>query len=364
MYATARFCPIFGQEVVLSQLSHKLTESGVVPDTLVRHGIRQLLRKRLAEIAAADIEASARRTADFVAQMQDFAIAEVPEIANEQHYEVDPAFFRASLGPNLKYSCAFWHEDTESLEQAEAEALNQTCDRADLKDGQRILELGCGWGSLTLWMAAKYPNSRITAVSNSSDQARTIQERAAKQGLSNIQVETADMNDFKPEGEFDRIVSVEMFEHMRNWPALYARVASWLKPDGKFFKHIFVHRQTPYLFEARDASDWMSRHFFSGGIMPSADLPLFFQEHLLLDQRWFWNGEHYEKTCNAWLDNMDQQKAELMPIFERIYGKDFAKTWWMRWRMFYMACAELFAFNHGQEWFVGHYLFRKHSTTN
>lgn len=343
----------------MTQLSHQLTERGIVPDTIIRHGIRQLLRGRLKALSSDDIEASTELKQNFISRMLDSQVAELPEKANAQHYDVDPEFFIAALGPRLKYSCGFWGDATKSLAEAEEEALKITCDRAQLSDGQKILELGCGWGSLTLWMAEHFPGSQITAVSNSNDQARTIRSIAAERNLENIEVITADMNTFAPEGQFDRVISVEMFEHMRNWPELYERVANWLGSDGAFFKHIFVHKDTPYFFENENASDWMSHHFFSGGVMPSADLPLSFQQDLTLENRWHWNGLHYEKTCNAWLENMDQRKAQLMPIFERIYGQDFAKIWWMRWRMFFMACAELFGFNDGQEWFVGHYLFKK-----
>ncbi len=344
----------------MAQFAHRLTERGMVPDPLVRHGIRQRLRQHLAEFGNGNIEIAGCLKQAFVVQMRKAsAIAEVPELANQQHYEVDPAFFDAVLGPHRKYSCAYWESRTTTLERAEQTALEITCDRADLADGQRILELGCGWGALTLWMAAHLPNSSITAVSNSLEQAQTIRRLARQRDLNNIEVITADMNDFAPSRRFDRVVSVEMFEHMRNWPELYARIAGWLETGGKFFKHIFVHKETPYLFESRDAGDWMSRHFFSGGIMPSADLPAYFQRELTLAQRWHWSGTHYAQTCNAWLANMDRQKAQLMPLFARIYGQDFANLWWMRWRMFFMACAELFAYNEGQEWFVGHYLFTR-----
>ena len=246
------------------------------------------------------------------------------------------------------------------LKTAEASALAQTCKRAELKDKQRILELGCGWGSLTLWMASHYPNSEITAVSNSKSQRKFLVNEIVKQGLSNVSVITADMNDFDARtlGQFDRVVSLEMFEHMRNWRVLFNRVSDWLKPDGVFFMHIFVHRSAPYFFEQVDDSDWMSRYFFSGGMMPSADLPLFFQDDMKLEHRWLWNGEHYAKTANAWLERMDRHQGKLRPLFEDTYGKDFASIWWMRWRMFFMACAELFAYKQGQEWLVGHYRFR------
>lgn len=340
-----------------NQLAHDLTENGLVPDKLIRHGIRHLLRQRLADIHADDNERVARDQEAFIAHMREAGIAEVPQKANEQHYEVPAAFYKEVLGSRFKYSCGYWPEGVENLNDAESAALSATCARARLGDGMKILELGCGWGSLTLWMAMNYPSSQITAVSNSSSQGDFIRERARQAGLENVHVITADMNNFDTQDEFDRVVSVEMFEHMRNWPELYRRISQWLKPNGEFFMHVFVHRSTPYLFEDKEASDWMSRHFFSGGMMPSTDLPLFFQDHLKLEQRWQWDGRHYEKTANAWLANMDANRKDIWPVLEATYGKDFARVWWMRWRMFFMACAELFGFNQGQEWFVSHYRF-------
>lgn len=339
------------------QLAHELSENGLVPDTLIRHGIRRLLKQRLLDIHADNNELIGNQQAEFIQLMSEAGIAEVPHKANEQHYEVPAEFFHYVLGSQLKYSCGFWPEGVEHLNESETAALAATCRRANLKNGQDILELGCGWGSLTLWMARHYPNSRITAVSNSSSQGEFIRQQAVGAGLDNIEIITADMNDFNPEGEFDRVISIEMFEHMRNWPRLFGRVSQWLRPEGEFFMHIFVHRSTPYLFEDREKSDWMSRHFFSGGMMPSADLPLFFQDDLKLERRWQWDGRHYEKTSNAWLAKMDENKRNIWPILEQTYGKDFAGIWWMRWRMFFMACAELFGFNQGQEWFVSHYRF-------
>ena len=222
-----------------------------------------------------------------------------------------------------------------------------------------ILELGCGWGSLTLSIAEQYPRSRITAVSNSSSQREFILQQAQARQLENIDVVTCDMNDFHAEQTFHRVVSVEMFEHMRNYRLLFERINGWLKPNGRFFMHIFCHRDVPYLFEDRDASDWMSRHFFSGGMMPSRDLPLFFQEHLSIEEQWQWSGLHYEKTANAWLEKMDRNRTSVWPILEQTYGEQATQQWWMRWRMFFMACAELFAYDNGQQWSVGHYLFKK-----
>jgi cyclopropane-fatty-acyl-phospholipid synthase len=343
-----------------SQLAFDLTEQGLVPDSVIRRGIRFLVKQRLKEIHANNAEQMAEIQAAFIQHMHASPIALVPEKANEQHYEVPASFYIKSLGPRLKYSSAYWPVGVSNLEQAEIAGLKATCEHAQLEDGQHILELGCGWGSLTLWMAANYPNSQIVAVSNSNSQREHIEKRAAQANLNNITIITCDMNEFDINAvQFDRVVSVEMFEHMRNWPELYKRVAGWLKPGGKFFKHIFVHRTATYAFEDNGPSDWMSRYFFTGGMMPSDDLPLAFQHNLNFVQRWRWDGTHYEKTANAWLDNMDKHEQELMPEFKRIYGEDNAKKWWSRWRLFFMACAELFGYEKGQQWWVGHYLFEK-----
>ena len=339
--------------------AQELSEKGLLPDGLVRAGIRHLLRERLAEISADDIEHAALAEQAFLQAMRSGPVAAVPDLANEQHYEVPAAFFEQVLGRHRKYSCGYWPEGVATLDESEDAALAATVEHAALEDGQRILELGCGWGSLTLFMAARFKRSEIVAVSNSHSQGDFIRARAAALGLTNIRVETADMNEFQPEGRFDRIVSVEMFEHMRNWETLLGRAADWLKPSGRLFLHIFVHRRVPYLFEDKGPGDWMSRHFFSGGMMPSADLPLRLRSPFRLERRWFWSGEHYARTCNAWLEKMDTSKTKLRPLFEQTYGRDFAGLWWQRWRMFFMACAELFAYRGGQEWLVAHYLFEK-----
>jgi len=343
-----------------SKLAFDLTEQGLVPDVIIRRGIRHLVRQRLKEISANNVELMAEEQSEFIKSMVQAVIAPLPEKANEQHYEVPAKFYLKALGPNLKYSSGYWPKGVDGLEQAEDVALSATCEHAKLEDGQRILELGCGWGSLTLWMAKHYPNSQITAVSNSNSQREYILSQANERGLHNVEVITCDMNDFEyQEEQFDRVVSVEMFEHMRNWPQLYQSVSRWLKPEGLFFKHIFVHRTVPYTFEDNGDDDWMSRHFFSGGIMPSDDLPLHIQNDLKLVQRWRWDGTHYEKTANAWLENMDKKREELFELFQQTYGEDAALMWWNRWRLFFMACAELFGYDNGQEWFVSHYLFCK-----
>ncbi|MDX1381663.1 MAG: cyclopropane-fatty-acyl-phospholipid synthase family protein [Xanthomonadales bacterium] len=333
------------------------TERGLVPDSVIRAGIRRLCRQRLRDIQAHDPDAAAARLETFVTAMNESPIAPVPERANEQHYEVPPAFFDEVLGARRKYSCCHWGARTQSLDQAEAEALEITCQRADIANGHTVLDLGCGWGSLSLWIAERYPASEVTAVSNSAPQRRHIEAIAAERGLDNLRVLTRDMNDFAPDGRYDRIVSVEMFEHMRNYRELFRRVSGWLQPDGRFFMHIFCHRSCAYEFLDEGPSDWMGRHFFSGGIMPSDDLPLRFQEDLRLLRRDRWNGRHYEHTANAWLANMDARRERILPILAQTYGAEAAEQWFQRWRIFFMACAELFGLNNGSEWYVAHYLF-------
>ncbi len=337
----------------------QFAEKGHVPDAMLRAGIRRLVKTRLNEIANSDCETGSKMFSDFIATMDKAPIALVPELVNAQHYEVPAAFFFYCLGQNRKYSSCFWLNNTQTLDEAEVLALQQTCEHADLKDGQHILELGCGWGSLSLWMASHYPSSQITGVSNSNSQREYILATAKSRGITNLNIITADMNVFEAPSTYDRIVSVEMFEHMRNYKVLYGKAASWLKPQGKFFKHIFVHRSTPYAFEVQGDDDWMSQYFFSGGMMPSDDLPLNFQDDLHFLHRWRWDGTHYQKTANAWLANMDTHEKEITPILAAIYGEQNVIMWRNRWRIFYMACAELFGYNHGQEWWVSHYLFEK-----
>ena len=334
-------------------------EQGLVPDRVIRLGIRRLLKERLAEMRATDAEAAEDMNQAFIAHMRGAPIALLPDKANEQHYEVPAEFFAATLGPHRKYSSCFWGAGARTLAQAEADALRITCERAGLRDGQDILELGCGWGSLSLWMADHYRASRITAVSNSHSQRCHIERQAEARGLVNLSVVTCDFNDFDTTpGHYDRVVSVEMFEHLRNWPQAFARVARWLKDDGRFFMHVFAHRGAPYAFEERDETDWMSRHFFSGGMMPSDDLPLHFQDDLRVDRRWRWDGTHYQKTSEAWLRNMDASRDALMPLMTTTYGQS-AEIWWQRWRLFFMSVAELFGHDGGQQWWVSHTLFSK-----
>ena len=334
-------------------------EMGLVPDRVIRAGIRRLSRRRQHEIQADDCSAASDDLNEFCSMMARSPIAPVPARANEQHYEVPPAFFALALGQHRKYSCCYWPEDIDTLDDAEAASLRISCERAGIEDGMTVLDLGCGWGSLSLWIARNFPNCKVTSVSNSAPQRQYICAEAEKSGLDNVHVITRDMNEFDSSDTYDRIVSVEMFEHMRNYPELFRRISTWLNPGGKFFMHIFCHRLTAYEFLDQGPADWMSRHFFTGGIMPSADLPLRFQQHLSIESRWMWDGRHYQQTANAWLHNMDQRKDEIMPVLRNTYGEKNAATWFMRWRIFFMACAEMFGLDNGQEWMVGHYLFSR-----
>jgi cyclopropane-fatty-acyl-phospholipid synthase len=335
------------------------TESGLVPDTVLRAGIRRLLERKLTEIHAADIERAAGAKNRFLQTMASSPIALVPHLANEQHYEVPAEFFCKVLGAQRKYSCCYWPDGIENLDSAEEAALQLTVERAGVKDGMSILDLGCGWGSLSLYIADRFPNAQVTSVSNSRSQRDYILQQAQARHIRNLDVLVCDMNDFEAPAVYDRVVSVEMFEHMRNYAELFGGIRRWLVPGGRFFMHIFCHRTTPYEYVDKGPSDWMSRHFFSGGIMPSADLPMRVGGDLSVERHWQWNGRHYARTLRAWLNNMDKQKSLLMPVLEDTYGEDEAARWWMRWRMFFMACEELFAYNGGTEWYVSHYLMKR-----
>ena len=334
----------------------ELVENGRIPDLLTRAGIRLLLLQRLREQAQEGPDQEWQAMMTFVEEMRQSPIALHTQEANEQHYELPPRFFELVLGPHLKYSCCHFPEGVTELEHAEASMLDLTCERAQLQDGQQILELGCGWGSLSLWMAKHYPNSSILAVSNSRPQREFIESRAQELGLTNLSVQTCDMNDFTTEQHFDRVVSVEMFEHMRNWQSLLERISNWLKPEGKLFIHIFSHRRYAYAFSSEGDSNWMGRYFFTGGIMPSNDLLLYFQKDLLLEQHWVLSGVHYQRTADAWLQMMDSQKGEILQTFRETYGKD-ADVWFQRWRMFFLATSEVWGFRGGNEWLISHYLF-------
>jgi cyclopropane-fatty-acyl-phospholipid synthase len=322
-----------------------LAERGLVPEPVLRRAIRRLCEQRLAQV---------RASGGVGAVLRDLAgspIALVPEQANAQHYEVASEFFQLVLGRHLKYSSALWPVGVETLDAAEAAMLALTCQRADLHDGQDILELGCGWGSLSLFMARRYPSARILAVSNSATQRAFLEARRP----SNLEVVTADMNGFDPGRRFDRIVSVEMFEHMRDWPALLGRIAAWLEEKGRVFIHVFCHAREAYLFETEGADNWMGRHFFSGGIMPSYDLlPRLATGPLAMEEQWWIDGTHYRRTAAAWRENLEARRADVLPVLRAHYGGD-AHVWYHRWRMFFLACEELFGYAAGTEWGVGHY---------
>ena len=330
-----------------------LLEKNLLPDFAVRMGIRKLLGERLREESGYDESA-------YVANLKNRGIAEQTATANEQHYEVPTEFYLKCLGPRLKYSGCYYESGNETLEQAETAMLDLYAERGEFTDGQDILELGCGWGSITLYLAAKYPNSKITAVSNSRTQKEHIDAQAVTRGLNNVTVITADMNDFDiTASSFDRVISIEMFEHMKNYQSLLTNVARWLRSGGKLFVHIFTHQKFSYHFVVRDQSDWMSRYFFTGGQMPSHQLLAAFQDDLKLEQDWKINGRHYQQTAEHWLENMDQHRAEIEPLLVATYGADQTKKWWVYWRVFYMSCAELWGYRNGEEWLVSHYRFVK-----
>ncbi|WP_341917290.1 cyclopropane-fatty-acyl-phospholipid synthase family protein [Hydrocarboniphaga effusa] len=343
-----------------------LCERGLIPDTLTRLGMRQLMRRRLSDEAAHDGELRSRRFNEFLSELRASPIAINTQDANTQHYEVPAEFFHLHLGPRLKYSCCFYPSGRETLAQAEEHMLALYAQRAGLVDGQRILDLGCGWGSLSLWLAERYPNSQIVGLSNSHGQREFIERRAQVLGLGNLRIVTGNIVDFDEADfasagvatGFDRVISIEMFEHMKNYGLLLAKIARWLKAEGKLFVHIFAHKLLAYHFEVQGQSDWMSQYFFTGGTMPSENLLLNFQDDLRIEQQWWVDGRHYEKTSNHWLAGMDAQKDEILRVFAPTYG-DRSALWFARWRMFYMAVAELFGYADGNEWGVAHYRFAK-----
>jgi cyclopropane-fatty-acyl-phospholipid synthase len=339
-------------------------ERGFVPDALIRFGMRRLMRQRLRDEGADDGEARSAHLNQLLDELRASPIAIETHAANAQHYEVPAAFFDAHLGPHLKYSCCLYPQGTEMLGDAEAAMLALYAVRAQLADGQRILDLGCGWGSLSLWLAERYPCARIVALSNSLGQRAFIEARAAERGLSNLTVVTGNIvdvefTDAQLDGGFDRVVSIEMFEHMKHYGLLLAKIARWMRADAKLFVHIFAHRTLAYHFQVKDGSDWMSKYFFTGGTMPSENLLLNFQDDLRVERQWWVSGTHYAHTANQWLASLDAARARVMPMLADTYGARDAVLWLQRWRMFYMAVAELFGLANGNEWGVAHYRFVK-----
>lgn len=338
---------------------HSLLEKNKVPDSLIRIGIRKLLMNRLQEERKGNAEEQQQHLMQLIEELKNSPIAVNTGDANAQHYEVPTAFYQYCLGKHLKYSSGYWNDGVDDIDTSEKDMLELTCERAELENGQHVLELGCGWGSLSLYMSEKYPQSNFTVVSNSRTQKIYIDEQAKERNIQNLTVITADINTFTIDKIFDRIVSIEMFEHMRNYQKLMQKIASFLKPGGKLFVHIFTHKTYTYKFEVKDETDWMSKYFFTGGIMPGNHLLLYFNEDMHIEKHWQVSGLHYSKTSEAWLQNMDNHQTQIMPLFAQTYGEANALKWWVYWRIFFMACAELWKYNNGDEWMVSHYLFNK-----
>ena len=335
----------------------RMAEKAWLPDSLIRFGIRRLQAQRIQQETCRDTAQQNDAKRAFVERLKQSPLVLFADQANEQHYELPPEFFQLVMGDHLKYSCCYFSRPDEALTEAEARMLALTCERADIRDGQKILELGCGWGSLTHWIGARYPNAQILAVSNSALQRRFIEQQCRERGIDNVSIVTQNFETFEAPSSYDRIVSVEMFEHLRNWEAALERVSEWLRPDGAFFAHVFCHRDLPYTYEPGGPEDWMGNYFFSGGLMPSDDLFHHFQKDLVLRDHWTVDGRHYQRTANAWLANMDRNRGAILRILARHYGERGARLWFQRWRIFFMACSELWGYNGGQEWWVGHYKF-------
>jgi cyclopropane-fatty-acyl-phospholipid synthase len=328
----------------------RLGESLPWPDSILRGAI-DLLVARTDRRLTVSLPAETSR---FAKTMTSFPVAMHTADANAQHYELPERFFGLVLGPRRKYSCCLFASADTSLAEAEEQALAETASHADLHDGQSILELGCGWGSLSLWMAEHFPNARIVAVSNSHSQRTYITGEAVKRGLANLMAVTADMNDFSTDQTFDRIVSVEMFEHMANWQVLLARMNGWLGPGGRAFIHVFSHAVAPYRFDHDNPADWIAKHFFTGGLMPSHGLMHEFPDSFIVEQDWRWNGDHYRRTADAWLMNYDANAQEIGAILHEVYGKE-AELWRRRWRLFFLATSGLFGHSDGNAWGISHY---------
>jgi cyclopropane-fatty-acyl-phospholipid synthase len=335
-------------------LTVRMAEAGLFPDRVLRSGVRRLLRRRLRESVDGDPGRRAKEQTELFARLAAGPIAISTDAANAQHYEVPAPFFELVLGPRLKYSCCSWDDSTPDLAAAEEAMLELTAQRARLEDGMRILDLGCGWGSFSLWAAERFPNAHVLSVSNSRLQRAFIETRAAARGLGNVEVQSADINRFGTDQRFDRVVSIEMMEHVRNHRALFERIARWLAPGGSAFAHSFCHRSHAYTYEQNDSSDWMAKNFFTGGMMPSESMFGRYQEHLALREQWRVAGDHYHQTCDAWLENLDRNRSAAERVLTDGYGPA-ARLWLQRWRMFFIACSELFAYRGGSEWFVSHY---------
>ena len=347
----------------MQKLMIEAMERRILPDRFIRLGIRKLCYERLQELERQARDTKKLAESRYANDLKKMPIAVHAEAANQQHYELPPEFFRFVLGKNLKYSSAFWGNGCSGLDEAEEAALQTTLQRAELRDGMKILELGCGWGSLTLAMAKAYPNAKIVALSNSNPQRSYIESEIKRLNLKNVQIITQNIAaevHFKTESlPFDRVVSVEMFEHLKNYEQILKKISHWLSPEGKLFVHIFTHKESSYPFEVEGESNWMGKYFFTGGQMPSRSLFSHFQNDLKIESQWEWDGTHYGKTAEAWLKNMDAHVGQIRVLFDQTYGVKESARWFQRWRVFFMSCAELFNYRRGSEWGVSHYLFQK-----
>lgn len=341
----------------MTTATEQLLSRGLLPDAVVRYGIRRLLRRRLRALHDGDPVRQGQLLTEWIASLDQAPVAIEQDAANAQHYEVPPAFYGLVLGRHRKYSCGYWPQADMDLDAAEAAMLELTCERAGLEDGMRVLDLGCGWGALSLWIAARYPRCQVLAASNSANQRAFIESQRDQRGLRNLECLRADMSQAEPPGRFDRVLSVEMFEHLRNWRRMFARVARWLDPDGRFFLHVFTHRSTGYAFADRGAGDWMARRFFTGGQMPADAQPLHLQDDLAVERHWRVPGTHYQRTAEAWLQNLDRNRDAVARVLGEAAGNDGRRAA-NEWRVFFMACAELWGFRQGSEWLVSHYLLR------
>lgn len=341
-----------------SWLALQLLEHDLLSDRIIRAGIRRMIAARLREATPPDEATAAARLRQFAAERSSGPISS-ESARGRLPFDAPPEFYRLTLGRRLKYSSGYWSEGTKTLDEAEDEMLELSAAHAGFADGQRVLELGCGWGSLALWIARRFPHAEIVAVSNSRTQKAWIDERARHERLTNLQTLAVDLDRFVAPGRFDRIVSVELFEHVRNWRALLQNIARWLADNGQLFLHILTHRQYAYAYDERDRSDWMAAYFFSGSMMPADRLLFEFQGDLVVREHWPLSGVHCQRTAEAWLANMDRRPAEVIKVLEAAYGRRQARRWWTRYRVFFMACAELWGWRNGQEWLVSHYTLTK-----